>query len=317
MAQINPRTFADAKALGDNIYELILTNWGNRGVAKDQDNGSISYPPVKTEVDGTVPILGTFTLPEIPSLSAIAIAPRSDLDRCILNFASMPQTAPELEPPGVGFKNGFVDVYGNILATEQVLSIHAPLIGQLNGPIVVRAHPAHWFGDTYVLTDGTNAENAFGTAIQNTPVNPNRPVWINPQLRLLLYLTGKGALPPPVRAPFHKERVHIFSGATEELLLVVPIMGRKFVRISYRAGGADATVNITGTFHTVFRPGVLGDIEANDWEVPIIPPTVVTGDTGATFTCDCNLVHPNFSYMLIKVTAAVLNIGRLIVDAYD
>ena len=35
MAQINPRTFADAVRLGDNMYELILTNWGNRGARLD------------------------------------------------------------------------------------------------------------------------------------------------------------------------------------------------------------------------------------------------------------------------------------------
>jgi hypothetical protein len=318
MAQINPRTFADAKALGDNIYELILTNWGNRGMAQDQDRGSIAYPPVKPEPDGSVPILpilGSFTLPEIPSLSAIAIAPRSDLDRCILNFTSMPQTAPELEPPFVGFNAGFVERYGNMLATEQVLSVRAPLIGQLNGPIVVRASPEHWFGDHYI-PDGTNTAQAFGTAIKNTPVNPDRPVWINPELRLLLYLTGKGALPPPVRAPFHQERVHVFQGAIEELLIVVPVMGRKFVRVSYRSGG-DQTVQITGTFHTLFRPGILGDIPANDWEVPLIPPTLIPGDTAVAFTCDCNLVQPNISYLLIKATATVLQQARFTVDAYD
>jgi hypothetical protein len=228
----------------------------------------------------------------------------------------MPQTAPELEPPFVGFNAGFVERYGNMLATEQVLSVRAPLIGQLNGPIVVRAVPEHWFGDHYI-PNGTSTAQAFGTTLKPTATNPDRPVWINPELRLLLYLTGKGALPPPVRAPFHQERVHVFSGGTEELLIVVPVMGRKFVRVSYRTAGFDQTVQITGTFHSLDRPGILGDIDAEDWEVPLVPPTLVPGETAVTFTCDCNLVQPNISYLLIKATSFVLQIARFTVDAYD
>jgi hypothetical protein len=327
MAQINPRTFSDAKQLGDNIYELILTNWGNRGLAQDADNGSISYPPVKSIpktppfTGTTIPIIGEFTLPPIPSLSAIAIAPRSDLDRCILNFSSLPQTPPQQVPPFVNISEGFVE-NGGILDTEQVLSVHAPLIGQLVGPIVIRAYPAHWFGDTYILSDGGTTKRPFGTAIDpardvsNGLANPGRPLWTNPQLRLLLYLNGRGALPPPVRAPFHLERVHIFTTAVEELLLVVPIMGRKFVRIAYRAAFSDVDIKISGTFHTQFRPGVLGDIDAQDWEVPLFSDTVL-GNEGKTFTCNCELTHTNLSYLLIKAKAGVLQLGRFTVDAYD
>lgn len=323
MAQINPRTFADAKQLGDQIYELILTNWGNRGLAQDPDNGSISYPPVKKNANGTVPIIGTFTLPPIPSLSAIAIAPRSDLDRCILNFSTLPQADTSLTEPFIPIDNpgsddpGFV-ARGGILATEQVLAVGASLVGQLNGPIIVRAHPAHWFGDTYVQ-DGSIANSPYGTALPTTSlVNPDRPVWTNPQLRLLLYLNGRAALPPAHRAPFHKDRVHIFSGAAEELLIVVPIMGRKFVRVAYRAAVSDHTVRITGTFHTPFRPGVLGDIDANDWEVPLVGPTIVPADTAMAFTCECQLgPHPNISYLLLKVSAGVLQLARFTIDAYD
>jgi hypothetical protein len=330
MAQINPRSFSDAKQLGDQIYELILTNWGNRGLAQDPNNGSIQYPPVPTLDNGAVPIIpvggiNTFMVPPLPSLSAIAIAPRSDLDRCILNFPSLPQTDATLSEPFIAIdQGGSLDTdpgfirRGGILETEQVLSIGAPLIGQLNGPIIVRAHPAHWFGDTYVLTDGTNTTNPFGTALKPSATNPDFPVWTNPELRLLLYLNGRAALPPHLRAPFHKERVHVFSGGTEELLLVVPVMGRKFVRVAYHAAFSDVTFRITGTFHTVFRPGVLGDIKANDWEVPLVGPVTIPGDTSMAFTCDCNLgPYPNISYVLIKATAFVLQIGRFTVDAYD
>src|SRR5512143_1109016 len=119
MAQINPRTFADAIQLADNIYELILTNWGNRGLQQDQNNGSISYPPVKSLPNGSIPIIGDFTLPLIPSLTAIAIAPRSTVDRCIINYTSLPQADPTLTitatTPGTSpIDEGFVN-QGNLL----------------------------------------------------------------------------------------------------------------------------------------------------------------------------------------------------------
>jgi hypothetical protein len=324
MAQINPRTFADAKQLGDNVYELILTNWGNRGLAQDSNNGSISYPPVKN-VPGflpnttAIPILGEFTLPPIPSLAAIAIAPRSDLDRCILNFASLPQTAPELSvDPGFSIEEGFVD-RGGILQTEQILAVSAPLIGQLLGPIIIRAHSAHWFGDTYILSDGLGTSKPFGTALNQIVnlVNPDRPLWTNPQLRLLLYLNGRAALPPTIRAPFHAQRVWIFSGATEELMMVVPVMGRKYVRVTFHSDTDDIAVRITGTFYTLFRPGIFGDINPNDWEVPLIGPTTVLEKTSETFTCNCELVHTPLSYLLVKAKSQVLRTCRFTIDAYD
>src|SRR5262249_16156394 len=136
MPQINPRTFADAIQLGDGIYELILTNWGNRGQAQDRDNGSIIFPPV-----ANIPLAGT--IPPVPfkdgvpnplvrglpppSVYAIGISPRSDVDRCILQF-NQPQVTTQttivnnmvetVEDPNV-IKNG------GILETEQRLVVGA------------------------------------------------------------------------------------------------------------------------------------------------------------------------------------------------
>jgi hypothetical protein len=260
MAQINPRTFADAKQLADNVYELILTNWGNTGKAKDPNNGSISYPPVKnipsTQApgvlpEGAIPLAGLppavdFLLPPIPSLYGIAIAPRSDVDKCILTFPSLPQISAEntttpfdgsvwdvFTEKSINLSQGFVN-YGGYLDTEQFLSVGAPLIGQLPGPIVIRALSEHYFTDSQFAQDPTGTDT-YGTALNNLDNTTGPGFFWTPRLRLLLYLTAKTVLPPLKRAPFST------SGSLLALYpnfdippFVVPVHGRRHVSIAVR-----------------------------------------------------------------------------------
>jgi hypothetical protein len=312
MAQINPRTFADAKNLGDNVYELILTNWGNRGLAQDLNNGSISYPPVKSLPNGAIPIEGVFTLPEIPSLAAIAIAPRSHLDRCILHFTALPQTPPELTPNANPIDAGFVN-NGNMLESEQLLSIRAPLIGQLPGPIIIRAVSAHWYSDTYFrIGAGIFTPFPFGTAIP--PNVGDNPVWNNPELRLLLYLTGRSALPPPVRAPLHiANPQYTFTTVNEELLSVVPVMGRKYVRIHYKAGFNDVVVRVTGSVWNGQPTGPSAFEIQRNFEMDLGSTTNILGLDATEIIID----NPGVSYLLLKVKAGILDVGRFTIDAFD
>jgi hypothetical protein len=258
MAQINPRTFADAKQLADGVYELILTNWGNRGQKQDPNNGSIQYPPVKNLPNtstgflpnGAIPIVppsGDFLLPPLPSLFGIAIAPRSDVHKCILNFPTLQQQPAENTQTAVGqggtfnsatgksitIPQGFVN-YGSELETEQELSIHAPLVGQLNGPIVIRAHWMTYFDDSYspIEPSGTST---FGTALNALPNNAGPGFFKTPELRLLLYLTGKGVLPPKERASYEDAGTLIPAYPTGNLPpIVYPCMGRRTVRVNAR-----------------------------------------------------------------------------------
>jgi hypothetical protein len=258
MAQINPRTFADAKQLADGVYELILTNWGNRGQAQDPDNGSISYPPVKNLPGtstaflpkGAIPIVpsnGDFLLPPIPSLSGIAIAPRSDVDKCILNFPALPQQPAENTQTAVGqggtldgatgksitIPQGFVN-YGGELETEQELSVHAPLIGQLNGPILIRAHWTSYFDDSYTPIE-PGGTSKFGTQLNALPNNAGPGFFKTPELRLLLYLTSSGVLPPRERAPYYDAGVlKPFYPAGGAPPIVYPCMGRRAIRVNAR-----------------------------------------------------------------------------------
>lgn len=337
MAQINPRTFADAKQLADNIYEVILTNWGNRGQKQDPNNGSIQYPPVKSlpnlpgreQAIPIVPLAGTgdFLLPPIPSLSAIGIAPRSNIDRCIVNYTSLPQTPPTLlADPFINvlmpceIAQGFINK-GGILESEQILSSGASLIGQQPGPIVIRAHPAAWFNDVYFpLVGGGPFGQPFGTAIQDSYIitnnGSNGAAWLNPELRLLLYLNGAAALPPQKRAPF-RDTFLCRPPATSEIMRVVPIIGRKHVQVVIDALASDVTFRITSV-------STLIDASTNDGnaafanlsteEIALTPSTLVGGGTQLIVKFD----NPGLSYMIIRGTSLfVTSFTQVTIDAFD
>jgi len=315
MAQINPRTFADAIQLADNIYELILTNWGNRGLQQDLNNGSISYPPVKSNPDGTIPIIGEFTLPLIPSLTAIAIAPRSTVDRCIINYTSLPQTATTLTPAAPTIDQGFVN-QGNLLETEQVLSIHAPLIGQQPGPIVIRAHETSYFSDSFIPIGNTIVAPAqpFGTAIP--PNVSGAPVWTNPQLRLLLYLNGKAALPPPRRAPFHfaTSSFTFTTANTQTVLAVVPFQGRRYARVNFKSGAGDIILNLTGVQWNGTPTGGPTWVINRNFEYPLAGPINITGPNSVSPIVE----NPGAAFLLVKAESTnLLDTVRFTVDVFD
>lgn len=337
MAQINPRTFADAKQLADNIYEVILTNWGNRGQKQDPNNGSIQYPPVKSipnlpgreQAIPIIPIAGTgdFLLPPIPSLSAIAIAPRSNIDRCIINYASLPQTPSTLlADPFLNvlmpctIEQGFVNKAG-ILESEQILSVGAPLIGQQPGPVIVRAHWAGWFNDVYFpLVGGGLFGEPFGTAIQDTYIlddnGSNNAAWLNPELRLLLYLNGAAALPPPKRAPF-RDTFLCRPPATSEIMRVVPIIGRKHVQVLIDALASDVTVRITAVSTLIqasTNDGNATFANLSTEEVALTASTLVTGGTQTIFKFD----NPGLTYMIIRGSSLfVTSFTQVTIDAFD
>jgi hypothetical protein len=326
MAQINPRTFADAKQLADGVYELILTNWGNRGQKQDPNNGSIQYPPIKSLPNGAIPIVppnGIFLAPPIPSLTGIAISPRSDIDRCIVHFTPLQQTPSELSivPPSsadpsdnihIPIDEGFVNRGGQLL-TEQIVSVDAPLIGRLVGPIIIRADVAHWFGDQ-IGTLGPGPDQLFGTAIPDPPfttISGKLPVWTDPTLRLLLYF-DPSPTPPRKRAPFHYSFSSISGDSNEHLAKVVPVAGRQRIRIAVQARiGADVYIRATGAFNTAFGLPNGGGII--NYEVPLLASTLIPGNTGALFDLP---MQPNVSFLLVYLTNFVAA-TELSIDAYD
>src|SRR5574341_2519812 len=136
MALLSALKPADANALGELIYELILSNWGIWGAKRDPENGSEQFPPVAFE-GVEIPI--NLESP-LGSVSGLAIAPRSQVDRCIVRYNVHRKLT--LPPGRPRFLNN-----GGVLEAETMVSVESPFIGQLPGPITIRASAAHWFAD--------------------------------------------------------------------------------------------------------------------------------------------------------------------------
>lgn len=317
MAQINPRTFTDARELGDNVYELILTNWGNRGANQDQNNGSVIYPPVKSLANGAITLDGQFTGPPITSLAGIAISPRSQVDQCILTYTPLPQTAsflpnvppsptsgiippplPQVPPVGgdIAIPLGFIN-RGGVLESEQLLSVGAPLIGQQLGPILVRAVSQHWFGDTFVPDPGSPTP-ATGTDY-GTALSPQ--IWVNPELRLLLYFTAP-VLPPLKRAPSVFSFSTALLGAPDVIVKTIPVMGRRVAIVSIKNVSANpaVTVTITGTINELAASGVTPTL--TNYEIPLVTPVTLGAHEAAEFCVPC-CGALGVSYMIVYLSS--------------
>lgn len=310
MALLSTLGPAVASNLGDLVYELILSNWGNWGTKRDPDNGSEQFPPVPFE-GVSIPVNAESPL---GSVSGIAIAPRSNVDRCIVRYNVHRKL--DLPPGQPRYLNN-----GGVLEAETMVSVESPLIGQLAGPITVRASAVHWFADTYVPADiaAPSPLPAFGTALSPT-------TFINPELRLLIYLGSRTVLPPRGRAPFYVEIMRVFTAAevgTEVLLQVVPVMGRNRLRVTFAASGgtgpgSNVNVRTTGTFSAV-APGVPATNpipQVTVQELLLDGPATIDADIGgvATFTNE----HPQVSFLLLKATPTVANVTlRVAVEARD
>ena len=314
MAQINPLLLPQAIAIGDGIYELILTNWGNRGQAQESNNGSVLYPPMAS-VSNNIALTGKYLAPPLTGMFALAIAPRSDVDRCIINYQNQPQAMSAVTDP-IGPDASFL-TRGGILETEQILSIHSPLIGQQPGPLLIRAHPETWFTDTYHTTTG--GTGSFGTAAgayQGGELYPPaaKTVFVNPQLRLLMYTTSKSTLPPTRRAPgFWAFQQDCSGNNSEKLVRIIPVGGRTSVTVSvYPFSGTTFTVRVTGVFY------YQNAIPSGNMEVELFPSTAISTPTDLTM-CGSD-IPSNLAFILIYMEPdppGAGALGNFSVAAYD
>jgi len=292
MTLLTPISPSEAANLGDLIYELILSNWGNWGQGRDSQNASVQYPP-----SGFRGVEFPLDLDGLPSVNGIAIAPRSDVDRCIIRYSTHRKYALPTGKPR--YLNN-----GGLLEAETEVAVGAAYIGQVLGPIIVRADPAHWFADTYTPADVAPPSPlpAFGTALKDR--------FATPSLRLLLFLNAQTAFPPGHRAPFHSEFAYPFAAAdvgTEALLRVVPIMGRQHVRVNVTASGGPGTVDVraSGTYAAI-TPGVPDTNpvpQVMTHEVPLAGPQTLDASTNGTATF--SILRPQSSFLLVKATPSV------------
>lgn len=208
-----------ASKFGDEVYELILSNWGNRGVGADVQ--SLVYP-------------GRPSDEPLPSVTGIAISPRSEVDRVYVGYTPNPLLkAPVLNPYPAGGVN----------PQDVLVSVDRPWFGQLNGPLAIRADPEQWFGDTYLPAGAPVAP--FGTVLAPT-------VFQAPTLRLLLFLRGlasQGMRRSPLAHSDFIEPTGPAGPVAEQLVRVFNVHGRRRVRIMLRGvltGGGTVQVRVGG-----------------------------------------------------------------------
>ncbi len=198
MADQTPVPLQAAIAAGEPILLTRFSLFGNQGVLAAND-------PVAQQFE----LAGSFT--------GIAIAPDSEIDRCIVRYRL----------PSVG-KEGQL--------TQSVpLSVDRPLIRGLRGPITVLVDPSTAYTDTF-RAEGANPATTvpYGTATN---------AFFAPVLELCLGLEA-GALRnvPSKRSPLHIQ-FPIRNDAGGELLAAVrPILGRKKLCITLQATGPGAGV---------------------------------------------------------------------------
>jgi hypothetical protein len=245
MALVSTISLAEAIARGHEFWELALSVWGNAVGAPL--GGDFRFP---------VPQGGL----TIPGLTGIAISPSSLVDQAnVLYRLKSPVYYDGTTPSS--------HVFTDAVHTDALeVSAQRPWLGVLPGPIEeILAVPLYsaltpgargagvWANTLYTATylpqaQGATVAATFGPAL-------GADVWIDPVLRLLFYLRNPPPSVAPARAPFSWANA-ISAGdlgtGTERLVQVVPISGRKHVRVlcHHQVGGASAEVRVTGVVAT-------------------------------------------------------------------
>jgi hypothetical protein len=222
-------------------------------------------------------------------------------------------------------EQGFINK-GGILETEQILSNDSPLIGQQPGPMIIRAHTFGWFTDKYDPVSGSDpAQTSFGPGMAAFGSSSTGGTWVTPELRLLLYLTGNAALPPQRRAPYHLSfgAAPGFPGAgLDEVLKVVPIMGRRRVRVTLRTLGPnpDRKFRLTGMFsfedpnNNAPPPTPANFVFISMPEVELAAEVAIPPDSSHVFELD----QPGVPFLAVRGHSGFINSFTLItIDAWD
>ncbi len=293
-------SLVQAQKNGEEIWELILSNWGHRGAG-----GCLSLdPPVPPGCDDPYALVYPAVVGDQPlsTVTGLAIAPMSEVDRCLVSYNINPLTT------------GPVFSYnaGEIGLSDQILSVDRPLLYQLNGPLVIRALENQWWTNTY-LPDGSNTPATFGTDLVDVVFTP-------PTLRLLLFLRASAQYTSR-RAPL-LFRAHITPGGApgpvaSTLTKVINVYGRRVINLMIRGATTGA-----GSAAVVRIGGVNGRPELAFPDFPAcVEETLVPSFTlAAGQTLPVTLTNPGVDFLTVYVqrTGVLSNNGvQLFVDARD
>lgn len=290
-------TIDDARRQGNDVYEVLVSNWGNYAVgAPTSEQG---FPAEDSR--------------GLPAPAAIAIGPRSTVDRAwvvydlqkVVPSASIfdyprrvsvgaPLTFPQPSDQigtGGSVKTGTGSLF--VLPTNGGLNSYNGWNNQYN--------PTDTYGTIY--RDGTYYK-ADGTTGTLGPSVGATSYWMSPLLHLYVYLKPPVSPPPTKRFPLCVGIAQGGQAGVETLLALIPTYGRKTLSFNYRviAPGGSAVVRIA----TVGQVG-LGMADTPFEVTRYTSGAVATGLSGRT-----EITNLNADYTLVYMTPTV--IGNLKMD---
>lgn len=312
----------DALATSQDVYEVQFTDWGVRTVPPGQTaiNPNFQWPPP-----------GIKAVPA--SLAAIAIGPRSTVDRCWVTWDRQKLTA--VIPPGPESAGSMTESRPRPLSVGNPISFATAtklgILGTVDPPPAKNNDPvtAMHFGLLYAFPKDTGDASQSIVDPNSTTILPAKYadeagviqglgltlnpliVFETPYLELLLYLQEPKISLPTARFPhFVSASGQVTTLNTFELVAQLPIFGRKHIGLGLR--------NVTHA--TDYRVGFLRCIRENlppttspPFEVPAGSALAVPAGQAANFSFN----NPCADYLNVYAKVAAASFIDVELAAYD
>jgi len=203
-------TFDNAIKRSHQLYEVVMSSWGNRGLALPGVANSLLSPFFPRGIAGA------------------AVAPTSDVGAFKLAW-NLGQFVPAFFGDPTAQQN------------EVLVTIDKPFFGRLNGPVRLVATGDSMYDDEYFPDPLGGVLAPFGTAL-------GTGVFIPPTLRAYLFLDTipQGGVPKRVPIQLFNLANALLGVGVEVRIFFLNVFGRKRIRCYAFNAGGDASVRLTG-----------------------------------------------------------------------
>jgi hypothetical protein len=303
---VPPFSLSTAVALGQDVYEVLIDDWGDDGGVPTNYDSRLWPPPINGIVQPGLEA----------SLAAMMIGPRSTVDRCLVTYnLQAPKTIPVEGPnptdrvrrlsvdspllftqaanpgqrPDLTLSGSPAPVISNQQVTQE-LSVWA---GPLEGAISFYGGPVDgtYIPTTYVPVTGggTKPFGSSGLAGYEAPL-----------LHLYLFLKPPIAFPPASRAPMFRKGAP--SGAAlqvagvEVTVAAIPVYGRRTIEVAM-------SMNVSASFRVSSLRAL--STGTNNQEVNEATSGVVAANAAVNFRIN----GANADYLLLHMTPQVNSAG--------
>lgn len=231
----NQISLADAIALRLEVWEVLITNWGDTGAFSPDDHVV------------TFPILDDTHFPQsLQTVYGVAIGPRSTVDRCWLAYdrqKNVTSLYPYFRPITVGVPLMFSQPakIGQVVALPTTYPVtDVPSLVIYNGQIPysitaeneARGRIQYHEGIDYTHWDGQSGD-PYTLGAHDGPTPATR-LWVPPVLHLYFYLKPPIAAPPMKRIPLYSDFAHTFDTdpGGPQVMGLYPTFGRKSISVT-------------------------------------------------------------------------------------